>query len=284
MKIVIVTGMSGAGKSTALNVFEDLDYYCIDNMPPELLAVFADLIKHSGSKSELLCFAVDIRSGELFSKFRESVEALKSAGNDVSVVFVDCDDNELLNRYKETRRRHPLEDEASGNILRAIEMERRELTYARRIADIYLDSSQITVSSFRTRLRSLFEGGSTGMIINVVSFGYMFGVPKDADLVFDVRCLKNPFYVPELRTLTGLDDGVYNFVFNLPESNVMYDKIHDLISYLIPLYIKEGKTRLVVAFGCTGGKHRSVSFARRLAKQLHSEGFDARAEHRCVER
>ena len=286
MKIVIVTGMSGAGKSTALDVFEDLDYYCIDNMPPELLAVFADLIRNSGSKSSRLCFAVDIRSGELFSKFRESVEALKAAGNDVIVVFVDCDDGVLVNRYKETRRRHPLEDEASGNILRAIEMERdrRELTYARRIADIYLDSSQTSVSSFRSSLRSLFKGSSSGMIISVISFGYKFGVPKDADLVFDVRCFKNPFFVPELRNLSGLDDAVYNYVFDQTESSVMYEKIHDLVSYLIPLYVKEGKTRLVVAFGCTGGRHRSVSFARRLSRQLQDEGCDARTEHRCVEK
>lgn len=284
MKIVIVTGMSGAGKSTALNVFEDLDYYCIDNMPPELLAVFADLIKNSGSKSDRLCFAVDIRSGELFSKFRESIEALKASGNDLTVVFIDCDDNELLTRYKETRRRHPLEDEASGNILKAIEMERSEMAYARQIADIYFDSTQVSSTAFRNRLRNVFEGDHAKMIINVVSFGYMFGVPKDADLMFDVRCLKNPFYIPELRTKTGLDNEVYDYVFGFEDSNGLYMKIHDLLTFLIPMYEKEGKTRLVVAFGCTGGKHRSVSFARRLALDLYAEGYDARAEHRCVER
>lgn len=284
MKIVIVTGMSGAGKSTALNVFEDLDYYCIDNMPPELLLGFSDLIRNAGSKSDRLCFAVDVRSGELFSKFRESISALKASGNDVTVVFIDCDDEILLTRYKETRRRHPLEDEASGNLLRAIEMERSELSYARRIANVYLDSSQTSTTAFRTRLRCLFEGEHANMIINVVSFGYMFGIPKDADLVFDVRCLKNPFYVPELRHKTGLDSEVYNYVFDHSESEELYAKIRDLISYLIPMYINEGKTRLVVAFGCTGGKHRSVSFARRLSQDLLDEGFDARVEHRCVEK
>ena len=284
MKIVIVTGMSGAGKSTALNVFEDLDYYCIDNMPPELLSSFAELIRNSVPKTDRLCFAVDIRSGELFSKFRESVQALRDSGIEVSVVFVDCDDSVLINRYKETRRRHPLEGEASGNLLRAIEMEREQMSFAREIADIYLDSSQITTSAFRKRLRSLFEGGRGEMIINVVSFGFMFGVPKDADLVFDVRCLKNPFYVPELRSKTGLDDEVFNYVFAADNAETMYRKIKDLVSFLVPLYVTEGKTRLVVAFGCTGGKHRSVSFARRLCDDLTSDGLDARVEHRCAER
>ncbi len=284
MKIVIVTGMSGAGKSTALNVFEDLDYYCIDNMPPELLSSFAELIRNSVPKTDRLCFAVDIRSGELFSKFRESVEALRASGIDVKIVFVDCDDAILINRYKETRRRHPLEEEASGNILRAIDMERKELADARDMADIYLDSSSASTTSFSRRLRSLFEGEDSSMIINVVSFGYMFGLPKDADLVFDVRCLKNPFYVPELRTKTGLDDEVYDYVFSRPESNELYGKIHDLVDFLIPMFIKEGKARLVIAFGCTGGKHRSVSFARRLSDELCSEGYDARAEHRCADK
>ncbi len=284
MKIVIVTGMSGAGKSNALNVFEDLDYYCIDNMPPELLASFADLIRNAVPKTDRICFAVDVRSGELFSKFRESVTGLRNSGADVTVVFIDCDDSVLVNRYKETRRRHPLEDVASGNLLDAIAMERKEMSFAREIADIYLDSSRDSTTSFRRRLRSLFEGDDVKMIINVVSFGYMFGVPKDADLVFDVRCLKNPFYVPELRPKNGLDDEVYNYVFDSADAQALYEKIHDLVSFLIPMYVKEGKTRLVIAFGCTGGKHRSVSFARRLSSDLSNEGHDARADHRCVDK
>ncbi len=284
MKIVIVTGMSGAGKSNALNVFEDLDYYCIDNMPPELLASFADLIRNAVPKTDRICFAVDVRSGELFAKFRESVNGLKKSGADVTVVFIDCDDAVLVDRYKETRRRHPLEDEASGNILKAIEMERREISFAREIADIYLDSSRDSVTSFRRRLRGLFEGDDVKMIINVVSFGYMFGIPKDADLVFDVRCLRNPFYVPELRHKNGLDDDVYGYVFGSEDARELYAKIRDLVMFLLPMYVKEGKTRLVIAFGCTGGKHRSVSFARRLSDDLAKSGQDARAEHRCVDK
>lgn len=284
MKIVIVTGMSGAGKSTALNIFEDLDYFCIDNMPPELLPSFARLMKTAEQKTDKLCFAVDIRSGEFFAKFKESVEGLKESGADVTIVYIDCDDSVIMNRYKETRRRHPLEDEASGNIMRAIELERRETADAREMADIYLDSTSDSVSAFKKRTRGVFEGDDAGMIIDVVSFGYMFGIPRDADLVFDVRCLKNPFYVPELRNKTGLYDDVYSYVFNSTKSTELYNKIVELVKFLIPMYENEGKTRLVVAFGCTGGKHRSVSFARRMADDLKAAGFDSRAEHRCIER
>lgn len=283
MKIVVVTGMSGAGKSTALNVFEDLDYYCIDNMPPELLASFAELIRNSAPKTEKICFAVDIRSGGLFAKFSESILGLRESGIDVTVVFVDCDDAVLINRYKETRRRHPLEEEASGNLMRAIEMERRETENARTMADIYLDSSQTNMAKFRERLRSIFSENGGKLMIDVISFGYMYGLPKDADLVFDVRCLPNPYYIPELRLKTGLDDEVYDYVFGHEEAEGTYKKIKELIEYLIPLYSKE-KPRLVIAFGCTGGRHRSVSFARRLAKELSAEGLSVRVEHRCAEK
>lgn len=284
MKIVIVTGMSGAGKSTVLNVIEDLDFFCIDNMPPELLPSFSDLMEKSGQNAERLCFAVDIRSGEFFLKFKEAVADLRSSGNDVTIVYIDCDDSVIMDRYKETRRRHPLEDEASGNIMRAIEMERKGTSDARELADIYLDSTSDNVTAFKKRVRKTFESEDIGMIIDVISFGYKFGIPRDADLVFDVRCLNNPFYIPELRNKTGLNDEVYDYVFSSEGSAELYSKIHELIKHLIPMYEKEGKTRLVIAFGCTGGKHRSVSFARRLFADLKNDGFDAREEHRCVDK
>lgn len=283
MKIVVVTGMSGAGKSTALNVFEDLDYYCIDNMPPELLASFADLIRNSAPQTDRICFAVDVRSGGLFSKFQECILGLRESGIDVTVVFVDCDDDVLINRYKETRRRHPLEDEASGNLMRAIEMERRETESARTLADIYLDSSHTSMGKFRERLRKIFAENSGKLSIDVISFGYMYGIPRDADLVFDVRCFANPYYIPELRLKTGLDDEVYNYVFSFDDAEETYRRISSLLEFLIPMYEKE-KTRLVIAFGCTGGKHRSVSFARRLAGYFELKGHSVRVEHRCVER
>ncbi len=282
MNIVIVTGMSGAGKSTALNVFEDLDYYCIDNMPPELLSSFAELIRNSAPKTDKICFAVDVRARDLFSKFQDSVMELRRSGAEVTVVFIDCDDGVLINRYKETRRRHPLEDEASGNLMRAIGMEREELAGARKLADIYIDSTSVRPVEFKNRIRGLFSDNTGGMIIDVISFGYMFGIPKDADLVFDVRCFDNPFYVPELRSCTGLDDEVYSYVFGNSEAVEIYDRIYGLVTAMIPLCEKEGKNRFVVAFGCTGGKHRSVSFARRLSDALIKDGYEVRVEHRCL--
>ncbi len=282
MNIVIVTGMSGAGKSSALNVFEDLGFYCIDNMPPELLSSFAELIRNSAPKTDKICFAVDVRSRDLFSKFRESIEGLRSSGVAVTVVFIDCDDGVLINRYKETRRRHPLLDEASGNLVRAIEMERTEISGARQLADIYIDSTDVRPTEFRNRIRGLFSDANGRMMIDVISFGYMFGIPKDADLVFDVRCFDNPFYVPELRPRTGLDEEVYDFVFANKDAVEVYDRIYGLVTAMIPLCEKEGKSHFVVAFGCTGGRHRSVSFARRLSEALIKDGCDVRVEHRCL--
>lgn len=282
MKIVIITGMSGAGKSSATALFEDMGYYCMDNMPPELLVSFADLILKSHSDVDRICVAVDVRSGELFKKLEESTLTLKASGIDVKVLFIDCDDEALIRRYKETRRKHPLVDDASGNLAAAIQMEREATACAREISDIYIDSSQTRVTQFKEKLREMFFKHNDSFIIDVVSFGYMFGIPRDADLVFDVRCLPNPFYVSELKEKTGADDEVYNYVMSFDVARTFYDKLYDMISFLIPLYQKEGKSRLVIAFGCTGGKHRSVTFARKLAEDLTNQGFTANAEHRNI--
>lgn len=283
MKIVVITGMSGAGKSSALDFFEDMNYYCIDNMPPELLVNFADLISKSDTIIDKIAVAVDMRSGEMFSRFEESVEALRDSGIDTSVLFIDCDDEKLLSRYKETRRKHPLDSEASGNLVEAIAIERRSTANAMDIADVYIDSTNLKVLDFKNRLREFFFEKEPAMVINVISFGFKYGNAKDADLLFDVRCLPNPFYIPEMKHKTGLDDEVYNYVMKFDEANVLFDKINELVTYLIPLYKKEGKYTLTVAFGCTGGKHRSVSFARRLSTELAKTGLQIRTEHRHID-
>lgn len=282
MKIVIITGMSGAGKSSATALFEDMGYYCMDNMPPELLVSFADFILKSDSVVDRICVAVDVRSGELFKKLEESTLQLKKSGIDVKVLFIDCDDEGLIRRYKETRRKHPLVDDASGNLAAAIAMEREATAGAREISDIYIDSSQTRVTQFKEKLREMFFEHNDSFIIDVVSFGYMYGIPRDADLVFDVRCLPNPFYVAELKEKTGLDGEVYNYVMSFDVAKTFYEKLYDMILFLIPLYQKEGKSRLVIAFGCTGGKHRSVTFARKLSEDLTAKGFSANAEHRNI--
>lgn len=283
MKIVVVTGMSGAGKSSAINFFEDMDYYCIDNMPPELLIKFTDLIANSDSVIDKIAVAVDMRSGEMFSRFEDSINELKAMGIDVSVLFIDCDDDKLLNRYKETRRKHPLDSEASGNLVAAIEIERKATSHAKEIADYYIDSTNLKVADFKETLREYFFEEKAGIVINVISFGFKYGNAKDADLVFDVRCLPNPFYIPTLKFKTGLNDEVYNYVMSFDEAETLFTKIHDMITFLIPLYEREGKSRLTIAFGCTGGKHRSVSFARRLSEELAGDGFNIRTEHRHIE-
>lgn len=283
MKIVVVTGMSGAGKSSAINFFEDMDYYCIDNMPPELLVKFAELISSSDSIIDKIAVAVDMRSGEMFDRLEDSVNELKASGIDVSILFIDCDNDKLLSRYKETRRKHPLDAEASGNLVAAIDIERMATAHARDIADHYIDSTDLKVAQFKDRLREVFFERESGMIINVISFGFKYGYAKDADLVFDVRCLPNPFYIQNLKHKTGLDDDVYNYVFSFEEANTLFAKLEDLVTYLIPLYKSEGKFRLTIAFGCTGGKHRSVSFARRLALALKEKGLNVRQEHRHIE-
>ncbi len=283
MKIVVVTGMSGAGKSSAINFFEDMDYYCIDNMPPELLIKFTDLIANSDSVIDKIAVAVDMRSGEMFSRFEDSINELKAMGIDVSVLFIDCDDDKLLNRYKETRRKHPLDSEASGNLVAAIEIERKATSHAKEIADYYIDSTNLKVADFKETLREYFFEEKAGIVINVISFGFKYGNAKDADLVFDVRCLPNPFYIPTLKFKTGLNDEVYNYVMSFDEAETLFTKIHDMITFLIPLYEREGKSRLTIAFGCTGGKHRSVSFARRLSEALAGDGFNIRTEHRHIE-
>ncbi len=283
MKIVVVTGMSGAGKSSAINFFEDMGYYCIDNMPPELLVKFAELISNSDSMIDKVAVAVDMRSGEMFDRLEDSVNELKISGIDVSILFIDCDNDKLLSRYKETRRKHPLDAEASGNLVAAIDIERMATAHARDIADFYIDSTNLKVAQFKDQLREVFFERESGIIINVISFGFKYGYAKDADLVFDVRCLPNPFYIQELKYKTGLEDDVYNYVFSFEEANVLFAKLEDLVTYLIPLYKSEGKFRLTIAFGCTGGKHRSVSFARRLANALEEKGLNVRQEHRHIE-
>lgn len=275
--------MSGAGKSSAINLFEDMGYYCMDNMPPELLASVADFIVKSDSVIDKICVAVDVRSGELYKKLEECTQDLKRSGIDVSILFVDCDDDCLLRRFKETRRKHPLDEEASGNLVSAIALERVATSRAREIADYYIDSSSTGVVAFKDKIKEMFFEKSDAIIIDAVSFGFKHGVPKDADLVFDVRCLPNPFYVPELKPKTGLDDEVYNYVMSFDDAKAFYDKIYDMVKFLIPLYAKEGKSRLVIAFGCTGGKHRSISFARRLSNELAGEGFTVRADHRHID-
>jgi len=263
MQLLIVTGMSGSGKSSVMNVMEDIGYYCIDNIPPELIPKFVDVCKHSENHLKRVAVAVDIRSGDMFTEIMTALESLKRI-NDLSVkiLFIESADEVLIKRYKETRRKHPLDNKFNGNLHSALKYERGQLAQLREIADYYIESTELSVNQLKDQVKTLFlEKRSDSLTIKVMSFGFKYGVSTESDLVFDVRCLPNPYYLPELRPLTGLDECLREYVMSFDQSKELYQKLTDLIDYLIPLYINGGKSQLVIAFGCTGGKHRSITFA-----------------------
>lgn len=287
MEFVIVTGLSGSGKSCAVNALEDIGYFCIDNMPPQLIPKFAEIIKMGDSDGNLERVAVvtDIRGGKMFLELNENIEQVKKEGFPVKVLFLDAQTEVIQKRYKETRRKHPLYDLAKGDMEKAIAAERDILMPIKEMADYFIDTSLTGTSALKETILNLFlENVSDSMVINCVSFGFKYGVPGDADLVFDVRCLPNPFYLPELKHKTGLDEDVRTFVMGNEKAVKLRDKLYDLLDFLIPMYITEGKTQLVIAFGCTGGKHRSVTFVKLLHEYLSEQYTTVRVLHRDIEK
>lgn len=273
MNLFVVTGMSGAGKSKAVNFLEDLGYYCLDNLPVKLLSSVVGWMEGNKDFSKKVAVTLDIRSRDISDSFFSALEAVKRRGVPVRVLFLDCEDSVLIKRYKESRRLHPLMNlENQTDISSALKEERRVLASVRETADYIIDTSNLATSVLREKMVELLESDpeKTGMVLHLMSFGYKYGIPADADLVFDVRCLPNPFYQENLRTLTGLDKEVREFVFSTEEANGMYQRIADLLAYTVPLYEKEGKAQLVVAFGCTGGQHRSTAFAYRMARDFEA--------------
>ncbi|MCM1226675.1 MAG: RNase adapter RapZ [Clostridium sp.] len=284
MQFVIVTGMSGSGKSCAMNVLEDIGFYCIDNMPPQLLSKFADICMHSKGQLERVAIAIDIRSGEMFSEVFEHWKILKKNNElDIKILYLEANDDVIIKRYKETRRKHPLYEKFSSSLNKAIAFEREQLSPLRENADYYVESSYLSTSQLKEEIKGLFlEKNSDSMIIKVMSFGYKYGVSTEADLVFDVRCLPNPYYVAELRSMTGCDSNVRDYVMSFEQSNTLLAKIEDMLDFLIPLYVHEGKSQLVVCFGCTGGKHRSITFAELVSDYLTKKGLRVQKSHRDI--
>ena len=275
MEFVIVTGMSGAGKTRAVNALEDCGYYCADNMPPKLMTKFAQLIAQSKDKIEKIAIVTDLRGGGLFYSLFESLDELKSEGFNYKILFVDASDEVIERRYKETRRKHPLLDLSEGSVSRAITLEREALIVAREKADYVIDTSQMSATQLRERVVKIFTGShSAGMHIHCMSFGFKYGAPSEADLIFDVRCMPNPFYEDELKDKTGLQKDVMEYVMSFPQAQGLLPRLYDLVDYLMPLYVKEGKSQLIIAVGCTGGRHRSVVFAERLHEHLVAQNLD----------
>ncbi len=285
MEFVIVTGMSGSGKSSAVKVLEDIGYFCIDNMPPQLIPNFAAICSENGEIKKV-AIVTDIRGGAMFSGLAESVSSLKNTdGIDVKLLFLEAARETLMKRYSETRRLHPLYDRADGDLFKAIDMETKMLSNVRTHADYIIDSTHLTTAQLKEQIAELFMDKPTErMIVSCMSFGFKYGIPNDADLVFDVRCLPNPFYVPELKHRTGLDAEVRDYVMNSEQSKALEAKIRDMVDFLLPMYIQEGKSRLVIAFGCTGGKHRSITFAKLIADHLADKDIKVSEVHRDIDK
>ena len=281
-ELVILTGISGAGKASALKTFEDLGYQAVDNLPLELMPEFAGLVEKS-KEIERAAIVVDVREGQALDRLPEIIKQVKRV-LPTRVVFLDAQDPVLVRRYSETRRPHPLR--RSETVSRSIAEERQLLDSVRNVADTLIDTSRFNVHELRAEIQKRFgrEDQSEHLLVSCLSFGFKNGVPLDADIVFDVRFLPNPHFVPEFRDKTGLDSKVVNFVKGFPQTEEFLDKVTDLMLYLMPHYVKEGKSYLTVAFGCTGGQHRSVMMVEEMATRLSKAGYQAKAVHRDMPR
>ena len=285
MRFVIVTGMSGAGRGTSLRMLEDMGYFCVDNLPVSLIGKFSELVYSGTSEISKVALGIDIRNGKALSELQTILEELTIAGYTFEILFLDAQDGVLIKRYKETRRNHPLAGD--GRIAEGIDEERKRLVFLKKQADYIIDTSSLLTRELKIELEKIFVQNREfkNLVITVLSFGFKFGIPNDSDLVFDVRFLPNPYYYEELRKLNGNDREVQDFVMGFEAAPRFLDKLTDMIRFLIPNYVQEGKNQLVIAIGCTGGKHRSVTLANKLYGKLkeHTD-YVVRIEHRDIEK
>ncbi len=284
MRFVVVTGMSGGGKSTALKMLEDAGFYCVDNLPVSLVEKFAELVIRPGSEVGKVVLGLDVRSDQSFQDATRILEKLKASGYKLEILFMDADENVLIKRYKETRRIHPLA--LDGRVEDGVRAERAVMENIRRQADYVIDTTNLLTRELKEELDRIFVGNAeyNSLMVTVMSFGFKHGIPADADIVMDVRFLPNPFYIDELKKKTGRDKEVQEYVLGFEEARQFMDKLTDMIQFLIPNYVKEGKYRLVVAIGCTGGKHRSVTLAGELYRRMKDKGkYGMKLYHRDVE-
>lgn len=282
MDFLLITGMSGAGKSLALNYFEDRGYFCVDNLPPALISKFAELCMQSDL--DKIALVSDIRGREFFNELFKELSKIEKMNLNYNILFLEASDDVLIRRYKESRRRHPLDEE--GRMLDAIERERKLLEELRGRATKIIDTGELKISELQEELNQLFlaEEDKNLLHLSLISFGFKYGIPRDADLVMDVRFLPNPYYVESLRKKTGNDQEVQDYVIKWPSTEKFYSKFFDLIDFLLPEYKKEGKSHLSIAIGCTGGKHRSVTTVNKLAEFLADGDFNINLEHRDIEK
>lgn len=285
MKFVIVTGMSGAGKSTSMRILEDAGYFCVDNLPVQFIEKFYDLAVNSKEERDKIAVGIDVRSGSDLAMVGDVIDNINKDGKNCHILFMDASRDTLIKRYKETRRMHPLTND--GNIEEAIEREKKELAFLKKRADFIINTDALIIKDVKAEIEKIFveDKSFSNIFINVMSFGFKYGVPRDADLVFDVRFMPNPFYVADLKPKTGLDKEVNEYVMNSQESKEFVAKLDEMIKFLIPNYIKEGKTQLVIAIGCTGGKHRSITVAKQLYESLKEiEEYGVKFTNRDIDR
>ena len=285
MRLIIVTGMSGAGKSTALKFFEDMGFYCVDNLPILLIEKFAELTLRDENNASDIALGIDIRSGRELPQLQTIINKWRENSYPFEILFLESSDQVLIKRYKETRRSHPLS--RSGRVEKGISLEREKLAFLKDEADYVLDTSKLLTKELKKEIRTLFsrDREKSSLFITVLSFGFKYGIPSDADLVFDVRFLPNPYYVEELRFHTGMEEPVRDYVMQGGTADAFLKKLYDMIDFLLPNYINEGKNQLVIAVGCTGGKHRSVTIARALYEHLEAVGeYGIRIDHRDIEK
>ena len=283
MRFVVVTGMSGGGKSTALKMLEDAGFYCVDNLPVSLIEKFMELISMPNSEISKVALGLDVRADQSFADATRILTQLKKKGHQFEILFMEADERTLIKRYKETRRVHPLA--VDGRVEDGVRKERQVLENIRKSADYVIDSSHLLTRELKEELDRIFVNNEeyNSLMVTIMSFGFKYGIPADADLVFDVRFLPNPFYIDELKVQTGNDKAVQDYVMNFQESQIFLDKLEDMVQFLMPNYIKEGKYRLVIAIGCTGGKHRSVTLANELYKRMKNQGhYGIKIYHRDV--
>ena len=283
MRLVIVTGMSGAGRATALKILEDAGYFCVDNLPVPFVDKFAELTASGNSEITKVAIGLDVRSGKALGQLEQILEHMALKEISYEILFLDASDDVLVKRYKETRRIHPLAE--SGRIEQGIVLERERLVFLKKHADYIIDTSKLLVRELKQELDKIFIQNREfkNLMITVLSFGFKYGIPSDADLVFDVRFLPNPYYYEELRKLTGNDKEIQDFVMGYDMAHVFLDKLDDMIRFLVPNYVLEGKNQLVVAIGCTGGKHRSVALSNKLYERLSDQNdYGVKLEHRDI--
>ena len=285
MKFILISGLSGAGKSKAASFLEDMGYYVVDNMPAALIPKFAELCMASPGRYDKVVLVTDIRGGQTFDGLFDALDKLHDMGCDYKILFVEASVEAIIKRYKETRRNHPL-SKTGRSLEEAVQLERSALEPVRQRAEYIVDTSALPTAKLRGEMLRLFGSGDTAsaMSVSVISLGFKYGIPIEADLVFDVRFLSNPYYIAELRHQTGLDQGVWDFIFGYQQTRDFMKHLEGLIGFLLPLYVEEGKTALVIGVGCTGGHHRSVAITRALAEFIRQKGYSAAENHRDMTR